>query len=77
MWCICGVSGERALQKRYVERAPGCHEPPPIPFQHRKGANRKSAPKPGTAEEARQQAQQAKTLARVGRLLILHAATQP
>lgn len=52
------------VQKRYVERAPGCHEPPPIPFQHRKGANRKSAPKPGTAEEARQQAQQAKTLAR-------------
>ena len=52
------------MQKRYIERAPGCHEPPPIPFQHRKGT-RKSAPKPGSVEEARQQAQQAKTLARV------------
>ncbi|DBB01687.1 TPA: hypothetical protein ACH3X1_000319 [Trebouxia sp. C0004] len=51
------------VQKRYIERAPGCHEPPPVPFQHRKG-NRKSAPKPGTAEEARHQAQQAKALAR-------------
>lgn len=53
------------VQKRYIERAPGCHEPPPVPFQHRKG-NRKTAPKPGTAEEARHQAQQAKALARVG-----------
>jgi len=64
-------SSEYDVQKRYIERAPGCHEPPPVPFQHRKG-NRKSAPKPGTAEEARHQAQQAKALARVGPPPTLH-----
>ena len=63
------------MQKRYIERAPGCHEPPPVPFQHRKG-NRKSAPKPGTAEEARHQAQQAKALARVGPPSTLHPSKQ-
>ena len=51
-------------QKRYIERAPGCHEPPPVPFQYRK-TERKSAPKSGTPEYARQQAQQAIALARV------------
>ena len=64
------------MQKRYIERAPGCHEPPPVPFQHRKG-NRKSAPKPGTAEEARHQAQQAKALARVGPPPPLHPSRNP
>lgn len=53
-----------ALQMRYIERAPGCSDPPPVPFQHRK-TQRKSAPKPGTAEEARMQAEQQKKLAQV------------
>lgn len=52
------------MQMRYVERAPGCADPPPVPFQHRK-TQRKSAPKPGTAEEARHQAEQQKKLAQV------------
>ena len=52
------------MQMRYVERAPGCADPPPVPFQHRK-TQRKSAPKPGSVEEARHQAQQQKKLAQV------------
>ena len=54
------------LQSRYIERAPGCKEPPPVPFQHKKGPARKSAPKPGTIEEARQQASASRKLSRVG-----------
>ncbi len=68
-------SADCDVQKRYIERAPGCHEPPPVPFQHRKG-NCKSAPKPGTAEEARHQAQQAKALASVGPAPTLHPSKQ-
>lgn len=52
------------MQSQYVERAPTCHDPPAVPFQHRK-TTRKSAPKPGTPEEARHQAQQHKKLAQV------------
>ena len=53
-----------AMQSQYVERAPMCHDPPAVPFQHRK-TTRKSAPKAGTPEEARHQAQQQKKLAQV------------
>ncbi|KAL3143158.1 hypothetical protein ABBQ38_002018 [Trebouxia sp. C0009 RCD-2024] len=51
------------VKSRYIERAPGCAEPPPVPFQHKKGA-RKSAPKPGSIEEAREQANQSRKLSR-------------
>lgn len=70
MPCCCylirlqGRSMHVDVQSRYIERAPGCAEPPPMPFQHKKGA-RKSAPKPGSIEEAREQANQSRKLSRV------------
>lgn len=57
-------SNVAGVQMRYVERAPGCADPAPVPVQHRK-TQRKSAPKPGTPEEARHQAEQQKKLAQV------------